>query len=92
MVKVGFEKKGYLTQTIKLRTVLNGISETEMTHIYNFEMISLPNDSSAISFDRSVDEILFDNDTKKFISNSEYKDGVKADFDAVKKMIEEQSK
>jgi hypothetical protein len=92
LVKVGFVKKGYLNQTVKLRTVLSGISETEMTHIYDFEMISLPNDSSTISFDRSVDEILFDNDTKKFISNSEYKDGVKADFEAVKKMIQEEKK
>ncbi len=92
LVKVGFEKKGYLTQTVKLRTVLNGIPETEMKYNYNFEMLALPNDSSNINFDRSVDEILFDNSTNSFTSNADYKDGVKAEFEALKKMIKEQKK
>ena len=90
LVKVGFEKKGYLTQTVKLRTMLFGVSESEMTHQYNFEMLSLPNDSSAVTFDRSVDELMYDKETNTFVSNTEYKDGVKADFEAVKKMIQEQ--
>jgi hypothetical protein len=92
LVKLGFEKKGYLAQTVKLRANLNGVPESEMTHQYNFEMIQLPSDTSSIRFDRSVDEIIFDNSSNKFMSNTEYSDGVKADFDAVKKLIEEAKK
>lgn len=87
LVKLAYEKKGYLTQTVKLRTVLNGLPETEMTTNYNLDMLALPSDTSQIYFDKSVDEILFDNDLHKFVSNADYKERVKEDFDAVKKLI-----
>ncbi len=55
-------------------------------------MLTLPNDSSNISFDKSVDEILLDNSTNTFTSNTDYKDGVKVEFEALKKMIQDQKK
>lgn len=63
-----------------------------MKYNYNFEMLTLPNDSSNISFDKSVDEILLDNSTNTFTSNTDYKDGVKVEFEALKKMIQDQKK
>lgn len=87
LVKLTFDKKGYLSQSVKLRTVLLGQSEKEMTANYNFEMISLPSDTSSIRFDRAVDEVMYDDVSNKFVSNMEYQERVKADFEAVKSKI-----
>jgi len=90
LVKLTFDKKGYLPQTVKLRTLIIGQSEKEMTANYNFEMISLPSDTSSIRFEKSVDEIMYDDVVNAFVSNTEYKERVKSDFDMVKKLIQEQ--